>query len=273
MKKINDMWEDAAANSVSGGGVALPADAVNKKKKKKAVYDGRTKEGRKFVERMLANRKARMERQTVTASKQNLASITVKEEPVAEAASSKVHVPGENFSVVPKVRRAKLYWRIEDDRGYLFDEVPVGTLGLKLFKKMYGIGEETVDDLVKGRIKEAVGDTTVEDGVNAYVTAVNAEMMKGEFSKQYEAKQEELKARAANKYWRLEIFEFGKARSIHAFVDKETGDIYKPAGWKAPAKGSRGNITDPSYISRVSQTRHPQMGGHLYKTARGGRGR
>ena len=34
MKKINDMWEDAAANSVSGGGVALPADAVNKKKKK-----------------------------------------------------------------------------------------------------------------------------------------------------------------------------------------------------------------------------------------------
>ena len=144
MKKFNDMWEDAAANSVSGGGVALPADAVNKKKKKKAVYDGRTKEGRKFVERMLANRKARMERQTVTASKQNLASITVKEEPVTEAASSKVHVPGENFSVVPKVRSAKLYWRIEDDRGYLFDEVPVGTLGLKKFKKMYGIGEAKV---------------------------------------------------------------------------------------------------------------------------------
>ena len=59
------------------------------------------------------------------------------EEPVAEAASSKVHVPGENFSVVPKVRSAKLYWRIEDDRGYLFDEVPVGTLGQKKFKKMY----------------------------------------------------------------------------------------------------------------------------------------
>jgi hypothetical protein len=39
--------------------------------------------------------------------------------------------------VVPKVIRAKLYWRIEDDRGYLFDEVPVGTLGQKKFKKMY----------------------------------------------------------------------------------------------------------------------------------------
>ena len=141
MKKINDMWEDAAANSVSGGGVALPADAVNKKRKK-AVYDGRTKEGRKFVERMLANRKARMERQTVTASKQNLASITVKEEPVTEAAPSWKRVPGENFTVSPKVIRAKLYWRIEDDKGGLFDEVPVGPLGQKKFTKMYG--EETV---------------------------------------------------------------------------------------------------------------------------------
>ena len=32
MKTFKDMWEDAAANSVSGGGVSLPADAVKKKK-------------------------------------------------------------------------------------------------------------------------------------------------------------------------------------------------------------------------------------------------
>ncbi len=51
------MWEDAAANSVSGGGVSMPSDAV-KKKKKKDIYDGRTKAGRKFVERILARRKA-----------------------------------------------------------------------------------------------------------------------------------------------------------------------------------------------------------------------
>ena len=62
MKKFKDMWEDAAANSVAKGGVSMPADAVHdKKKKKKPVYDGRTKEGRKFVERMLAKRKARAE--------------------------------------------------------------------------------------------------------------------------------------------------------------------------------------------------------------------
>ena len=122
-----------------------------------------------------------------------------------------------------------------------------------------------IADLFKEDIDEAVGDTSVEDGVNAYVNTVNTVMMKGEFAKQYKERKKELRARAANKYWRIEIFEFGKASSIHAFVDKETGDILKPAGWKAPAKGPRGNVTDPSYISKVSQTRHPQMGGHLYK--------
>lgn len=57
MKKFKDMWEDAAANSVGAGGVSMPADAV-KKKKKKDIYDGRTTAGRKFVERILARRKA-----------------------------------------------------------------------------------------------------------------------------------------------------------------------------------------------------------------------
>ena len=36
----------------------MPADAIHDKKKKKA-YDGRTKEGRKFFERLLARREAR----------------------------------------------------------------------------------------------------------------------------------------------------------------------------------------------------------------------
>ncbi len=55
-------WEDAAANSVSGGGVDLAPNAMGKKallKRKKKVYDGRTKEGKKFIERMLARRAAR----------------------------------------------------------------------------------------------------------------------------------------------------------------------------------------------------------------------
>lgn len=80
------MWEDAAANSVGAGGVDMPADVQQdkKKKNKSPQYDGRTKEGRKFVEKMLARRKARVETQQVNAAKQNLASVAMKEESVDE---------------------------------------------------------------------------------------------------------------------------------------------------------------------------------------------
>ena len=68
MKDFKDMWEDAAANSVAGGGVSLPADAMGKnaQKKKKKIYDGRTREGKKFVERILARRTARAEAKVKT---------------------------------------------------------------------------------------------------------------------------------------------------------------------------------------------------------------
>ena len=59
-------WEDAAANSVAHGGVAMPADMMPKDKHKKhkdrvkkSMYDGRTREGKKFVERILARRAAK----------------------------------------------------------------------------------------------------------------------------------------------------------------------------------------------------------------------
>jgi hypothetical protein len=34
------------------------------------------------------------------------------------------------------------------------------------------------------------------------------------------------------------------SNSVHCFVEIETGDIYKAAGFSAPAKGIRGNIND-----------------------------
>jgi len=36
----------------------------------------------------------------------------------------------------------------------------------------------------------------------------------------------------------------GYGTSAWAFIDKATGDILKPATWKAPAKHARGNIYD-----------------------------
>lgn len=62
-KEYEAVWEDAAANSVGAGGVSMPSDAMGKsahKRHKKKVYDGRTKEGKNFVKRILASRNKRM---------------------------------------------------------------------------------------------------------------------------------------------------------------------------------------------------------------------
>jgi hypothetical protein len=37
----------------------------------------------------------------------------------------------------------------------------------------------------------------------------------------------------------------GSNPAIVAFIDKNTGDIYKPATYKVPAKHSRGNVHSP----------------------------
>jgi len=80
MKDFKDMWEDSAANSVGAGGVDMPADVQQDKKRKKPVYDGRTKAGRKFVEKMLARRNAKKAAQDLTAQKTNMASVQMKED-------------------------------------------------------------------------------------------------------------------------------------------------------------------------------------------------
>ena len=53
------------------------------------------------------------------------------------------------------------------------------------------------------------------------------------------------------------------ARSVHAFVDKKTGDVYKPASFKAPAKGVRFNlciISDREWLLANADW----AGGYLY---------
>jgi len=53
--------------------------------------------------------------------------------------------------------------------------------------------------------------------------------------------------------------------SVHAFVDKKNGDLYKANSWKAPAKGVRFNLfTDIDVLTQLADTH----GGYLYQGSR-----
>ena len=75
-----------------------------------------------------------------------------------------------------------------------------------------------------------------------------------------------LKYEVAKKYikvFRLDVVngEIRDGRSVFMFIDKETGAVYKPASWKAPAKGIR------FYIEQLAEEPGlvDQYGSFLYR--------
>jgi len=44
---------------------------------------------------------------------------------------------------------------------------------------------------------------------------------------------------SGRKYHKIVMIDCGGSRSVHAFVDRKTGEIYKSSSWKSPAKGVR----------------------------------
>ena len=47
---------------------------------------------------------------------------------------------------------------------------------------------------------------------------------------------------SGRKYHKIVMETNSQSQSVHAFVDKKTGDVYKAASFKAPAKGIRFNL-------------------------------
>ena len=53
--------------------------------------------------------------------------------------------------------------------------------------------------------------------------------------------------------------------SVHAFVDKETGDVYKPASWTAPAKHIRFTFQNVDHLKFLLNPKNVGWaGGYLY---------
>lgn len=53
-------------------------------------------------------------------------------------------------------------------------------------------------------------------------------------------------------------------KSVHAFVERETGFLYKAAGWAGPAKDARYNLSDEGGFLTAIQSADP-YGSYLYK--------
>ena len=67
---------------------------------------------------------------------------------------------------------------------------------------------------------------------------------------------------SGRKYHKL-IMDAKGHRSVHCFIDKKTGEVFKSASWKAPAKGVRYNLL--SIESREEcLARADWAGGYLY---------
>ena len=65
------------------------------------------------------------------------------------------------------------------------------------------------------------------------------------------------------KYHKIIFVDSSGSRSVHAFVDKKTGEVYKSASWKSPAKGVRYDlrlIADREYLLEKADW----SGGYLY---------
>lgn len=65
------------------------------------------------------------------------------------------------------------------------------------------------------------------------------------------------------KYSRI-VGTLGGQQSVHAFIDND-GNVYKAAGWKAPARGVRYTLSDPETLLRNASG--GWAGGYLYSRA------
>jgi len=68
---------------------------------------------------------------------------------------------------------------------------------------------------------------------------------------------------SGRKYYKL-IHKDGISRSVHCFIDKSNGDVYKSASWKSPAKGVRYNLLDDNSRELCYSNCDP-FGGYLYQ--------
>ena len=109
----------------------------------------------------------------------------------------------------------------------------------------------------------------LEVRVEMWVTDL-CEALEKDYERSYpnSSSKKEFRCQAGRKYWKInqqDVEEDGKIWSggVRAFIDKKTGEVYKPASWKAPAKHVRNELR--IIIQREEcLARADWAGGYLY---------
>ena len=86
-----------------------------------------------------------------------------------------------------------------------------------------------------------------------------------------EAKLDKFRYYEGKKYYKVVREEYDETNdrwrdtTVHAFVDRKTGEVYKPASWKAPAKHVRFNFCNKKDLLFLTDPRcGGWAGGYLY---------
>jgi len=140
--KLGIKSEEAPANSVAGGGVSLPPDAVAQKKKKKNPYDGRTKEARQFFQRM-AERKAKREEKSKLTKQ-------VQETTLSQAS----YFAEDNVDVLNKIVKDKQHQDIKFKDGKMKVDLFTASAITQVFKMVNKSNQEKMTKMLNGKKAE-----------------------------------------------------------------------------------------------------------------------
>ena len=116
-------------------------------------------------------------------------------------------------------------------------------IAVNVLKHTYALCEALRQDYINYCIKGHQRSMSNGDYV-AYHKAAIDDLKTGDYGYKYYPE-------TGKKYHKIVMETDGGSRSVHAFVDKNTGEVYKSASWKSPAKGVRYDlrlIADREYL-------------------------
>ena len=88
-----------------------------------------------------------------------------------------------------------------------------------------------------------------------------ADILDERFKKEFPTLNQTFTVDAGRKYYR--VWGIDNQKCIHCFVDKKTGDVFKPESYNKPAKHVRYNLLNESSRQSMFEKAH-YAGGYLY---------